>query len=145
MGHSTVSFQLFKKWSECNPSKCAMRHEHHVSLYLTHYFNYYQPPLVVSWEDTLSVSVIIVSCPFLCIKISSDYKGKFVWILLFSASTDGRIFVWKINEGPDDEDKPQITGKVIVALQITGDGESFLPRVCWHSHKQVRKLWHYFS
>eukprot|EP00268_Persea_americana_P027004 TRINITY_DN2652_c0_g1_i5.p1 TRINITY_DN2652_c0_g1~~TRINITY_DN2652_c0_g1_i5.p1 ORF type:complete len:1372 (-),score=326.96 TRINITY_DN2652_c0_g1_i5:364-4479(-) len=56
--------------------------------------------------------------------------------LLASASTDGRIFVWKINEGPDEEDRPQITGKTIVALHIIGDGESFHPRVCWHSHKQ---------
>lgn len=54
-----------------------------------------------------------------------------------SASTDGRIFVWKINEGPDEEDKPQITGKVIIALQILGAGESVHPRVCWHPHKQV--------
>lgn len=52
-------------------------------------------------------------------------------------SIDGRVFVWKINEGPDEEDKPQITGKTIVALHIIGDGESFHPRVCWHSHKQV--------
>ncbi|KAK4254538.1 hypothetical protein QN277_009909 [Acacia crassicarpa] len=56
--------------------------------------------------------------------------------LLASASTDGRIFIWKINEGPDEEDKPQITGKVIIALQILGAGESVLPRVCWHPHKQ---------
>ncbi|XP_028791735.1 LOW QUALITY PROTEIN: enhancer of mRNA-decapping protein 4-like [Neltuma alba] len=56
--------------------------------------------------------------------------------LLASASTDGRIFVWKINEGPDEEDKPQITGKVIIALQISGVGESVHPRVCWHPHKQ---------
>ncbi|MED6131689.1 hypothetical protein PIB30_012127 [Stylosanthes scabra] len=56
--------------------------------------------------------------------------------LLASASTDGRIFVWKINEGPDEEDKPQITGKVITAIQITGESDSVHPRVCWHPHKQ---------
>ncbi|XP_058114756.1 enhancer of mRNA-decapping protein 4-like isoform X2 [Magnolia sinica] len=56
--------------------------------------------------------------------------------LLASSSIDGRIFVWKINEGPDEEDKPQITGKVIVAIHMVGDGESFHPRICWHSHKQ---------
>ncbi|XP_077237507.1 enhancer of mRNA-decapping protein 4-like [Tasmannia lanceolata] len=56
--------------------------------------------------------------------------------LLASASIDGRVFVWKINEGPDEEDNPQITGKIIIALQIVGEGESFHPRVCWHSHKQ---------
>ncbi|CAI8590480.1 unnamed protein product [Vicia faba] len=56
--------------------------------------------------------------------------------LLASASTDGRIFIWKINEGPDEEDKPQITGRVILAIQILGESESVHPRVCWHPHKQ---------
>ncbi|MQL78335.1 hypothetical protein Taro_010770 [Colocasia esculenta] len=56
--------------------------------------------------------------------------------LLASASSDGRIFVWKIYEGPDKEDKPQITGKIIVAIQMMSDGKSFHPRVCWHCHKQ---------
>ncbi|OIV91879.1 hypothetical protein TanjilG_17871 [Lupinus angustifolius] len=56
--------------------------------------------------------------------------------LLASASTDGRIFVWKINEGPDDEDKPQIAAKVITAIQILGESEVVHPRVCWHPHKQ---------
>ncbi|KAH6786231.1 Transducin/WD40 repeat-like superfamily protein [Perilla frutescens var. hirtella] len=56
--------------------------------------------------------------------------------LLASASVDGRVYVWKITEGPDEEDKPQITGKIIIALQITGEGESLHPRVCWHCHKQ---------
>ncbi|MQL86384.1 hypothetical protein Taro_018907 [Colocasia esculenta] len=56
--------------------------------------------------------------------------------LLASASVDGRIFVWKINEGPDKEDKPQITGRIVVAIQIVSDGELFHPQVCWHCHKQ---------
>ncbi|XP_042519509.1 enhancer of mRNA-decapping protein 4-like isoform X2 [Macadamia integrifolia] len=56
--------------------------------------------------------------------------------LLASASIDGRVFVWKINEGPDEEDKPQITGKIVIAIQIIGGGDSIHPRVCWHSHKQ---------
>lgn len=56
---------------------------------------------------------------------------------MHSASTDGRIFIWKINEGPDEEDKPQITGKVILAIQILGESESVHPRICWHPHKQV--------
>ncbi|XP_022857605.1 enhancer of mRNA-decapping protein 4-like [Olea europaea var. sylvestris] len=56
--------------------------------------------------------------------------------LLASASMDGRVYVWKIIEGPDEEDKPQITGRIVVALQITGAGESIYPRVCWHCHKQ---------
>ncbi|KAG9448788.1 hypothetical protein H6P81_008753 [Aristolochia fimbriata] len=56
--------------------------------------------------------------------------------LLASASIDGRVFVWKVDEGPDKEDKPQITGNIVIAIQILGDGESFHPRICWHSHKQ---------
>ncbi|OVA12336.1 WD40 repeat [Macleaya cordata] len=56
--------------------------------------------------------------------------------LLASASMDGRVFVWKINEGLDGEDKPQITGKIVIAIQIVGEDESVHPRVCWHSHKQ---------
>ncbi|XWS19259.1 hypothetical protein CRYUN_Cryun31cG0000600 [Craigia yunnanensis] len=56
--------------------------------------------------------------------------------LLASASVDGRVFVWKINEDPDDEDKPQIFGKVVIAIQIVGQEESIHPRVCWHPHKQ---------
>lgn len=45
--------------------------------------------------------------------------------------------MWKINEGPDEEEKPQITGKIGLAIQIEGVGESIQPRVCWHPHKQV--------
>lgn len=57
--------------------------------------------------------------------------------ILSSASIDGRVYVWKITEGTDEEDKPQITGKIVVAIQIVGEGESVHPRVCWHCHKQV--------
>ncbi|KAL6975136.1 hypothetical protein U1Q18_023931 [Sarracenia purpurea var. burkii] len=56
--------------------------------------------------------------------------------LLASASVDGRVYIWKITEGTDEEDKPQITGKIVTAIQIIGEGESFHPRVCWHCHKQ---------
>ncbi|KAK3218717.1 hypothetical protein Dsin_012687 [Dipteronia sinensis] len=56
--------------------------------------------------------------------------------LLASASVDGRFFIWNITEGPDEEDKPQILGKIVVAIQILADGESVHPRVCWHPHKQ---------
>jgi enhancer of mRNA-decapping protein 4 len=56
--------------------------------------------------------------------------------LLASASVDGRIFIWKINEGSDEEEKPQITGKIVLAIQIEGEGKSVHPRVCWHPHKQ---------
>ncbi|KAJ7946479.1 enhancer of mRNA-decapping protein 4-like [Quillaja saponaria] len=56
--------------------------------------------------------------------------------LLASSSIDGRVFIWKINEGPDEEEKPQITGKIITSIQIAVDGESVHPRVCWHPHKQ---------
>ncbi|KAA8519249.1 hypothetical protein F0562_013505 [Nyssa sinensis] len=56
--------------------------------------------------------------------------------LLASASVDRRVFIWRINEGPDVEDRPQITGKIVIAIQIVGEGESVHPRVCWHCHKQ---------
>ncbi|KAG5550933.1 hypothetical protein RHGRI_009378 [Rhododendron griersonianum] len=56
--------------------------------------------------------------------------------LLASASENGRVYVWKITEGPDEEDKPQITGKLVIAIQIVGEGKSVHPRVCWHCHKQ---------
>jgi enhancer of mRNA-decapping protein 4 len=56
--------------------------------------------------------------------------------LLASASVDGRVFVWKIDEGSDEENRPQITGKIVIALQIVGDTESYHPHICWHSHKQ---------
>ncbi|XP_024966373.1 enhancer of mRNA-decapping protein 4-like isoform X2 [Cynara cardunculus var. scolymus] len=56
--------------------------------------------------------------------------------LLASASMDGRVYVWKITEGPDEDDKPLITGKIVIAVQIVGEGEPFHPRVCWHCHKQ---------
>nr|GEW81222.1 hypothetical protein [Tanacetum cinerariifolium] len=38
--------------------------------------------------------------------------------LLAGASIDGRVFVWKITEGKDEDDKPQITGNIVIALQI---------------------------
>ncbi|XP_024976086.1 enhancer of mRNA-decapping protein 4-like [Cynara cardunculus var. scolymus] len=56
--------------------------------------------------------------------------------LLASASIDGRVYVWKLTESPDEDDKPQISRKIVIAIQITGEGESVHPRVCWHCHKQ---------
>ncbi|XP_065861873.1 enhancer of mRNA-decapping protein 4-like [Euphorbia lathyris] len=56
--------------------------------------------------------------------------------LLASAGVDGRFNVWKISEGPDDEDKPQITGKTVISIQIVGEEEIKNPRVCWHCYKQ---------
>lgn len=55
---------------------------------------------------------------------------------LASVSVDGRIYVWRIDEGTDEENKPQISGKIEVAIQIVGDAEAYHPRICWHSHKQ---------
>ncbi|XP_062222153.1 enhancer of mRNA-decapping protein 4-like [Phragmites australis] len=55
---------------------------------------------------------------------------------LASASVDGRIYVWRIDEGPDKENKPQISGKIEIAIQVVGDSEAYHPRICWHSHKQ---------
>ncbi|CAN6450434.1 unnamed protein product [Victoria cruziana] len=56
--------------------------------------------------------------------------------LLASASVDGKVFIWKITESHDEEDKPQIAAKIVLAIQIVGDRELFHPRVCWHTHKQ---------
>ncbi|KAJ4893510.1 Enhancer of mRNA-decapping protein 4 [Raphanus sativus] len=56
--------------------------------------------------------------------------------LLASVSLDGKVFVWKISEGSEGEDDPQITGKIALALQILGHEDTKHPRVCWHSHKQ---------
>ncbi|XP_031403990.1 enhancer of mRNA-decapping protein 4-like isoform X2 [Punica granatum] len=58
--------------------------------------------------------------------------------LLASASTDGRICVWKISEGLEEDDKPQISGNAVIAIQVIGgeEDESVHPRVCWHCHKQ---------
>ncbi|XP_022716655.1 enhancer of mRNA-decapping protein 4-like isoform X2 [Durio zibethinus] len=56
--------------------------------------------------------------------------------LLASVNLEGRIFVWKIFEGPDEKETPQITGKIVTAVQILGNEEYVHPRVCWHRHKQ---------
>ncbi|WJX31416.1 hypothetical protein P8452_19844 [Trifolium repens] len=56
--------------------------------------------------------------------------------LLASVGTDGRVFVWKISEGPDDEDKPQITANIVIAIQIVGEEKVEHPQICWHCHKQ---------
>ncbi|KAL8205746.1 hypothetical protein R6Q57_009297 [Mikania cordata] len=56
--------------------------------------------------------------------------------LLASAYMDGRVYIWKILEAPDEDDKQQITGKIVTAVQILGGGEPVHPRVCWHCHKQ---------
>ncbi|RDY08653.1 Varicose-related protein, partial [Mucuna pruriens] len=56
--------------------------------------------------------------------------------LLASVGTDGRVYVWKISEGPDDEDKPQITANIVIALQIAGEEKVEHPQICWHCHKQ---------
>ncbi|KAI4320831.1 hypothetical protein MLD38_034276 [Melastoma candidum] len=55
--------------------------------------------------------------------------------LLASASTDGRICVWKVSEGPEEE-KQQISGDAVIAIQIMGEQVSIHPLVCWHCHKQ---------
>ncbi|KAG2273144.1 hypothetical protein Bca4012_085949 [Brassica carinata] len=56
--------------------------------------------------------------------------------LLASVSLDGKVFVWKISEGSEGDDDPQITGEIALALQILGHGDTKHPRVCWHPHKQ---------
>ncbi|PRQ36053.1 putative transcription factor WD40-like family [Rosa chinensis] len=56
--------------------------------------------------------------------------------LLASMSVEGRLFVCKISEGLDEEGMPQITGKIVMAIQIVGEGEAVHPRVWRHCHKQ---------
>ncbi|CAA7016335.1 unnamed protein product [Microthlaspi erraticum] len=56
--------------------------------------------------------------------------------LLASVSLDGKVFVWKISEGAEGDDQPQITGNIVLALQILGEEDTKHPRVCWHCHKQ---------
>uniref|UniRef100_A0A1J3IE35 Enhancer of mRNA-decapping protein 4 n=1 Tax=Noccaea caerulescens TaxID=107243 RepID=A0A1J3IE35_NOCCA len=56
--------------------------------------------------------------------------------LLASVSLDGKVFVWKISEGSEGDDQPQITGNIVLALQILGEEDTKHPRVCWHCHKQ---------
>ncbi|KAJ8444784.1 hypothetical protein Cgig2_011746 [Carnegiea gigantea] len=48
--------------------------------------------------------------------------------LLASASIDGRVYVWKISEGPGEEDKSQISGVVVLAIHISGEEGSIHPR-----------------
>ncbi|KAL1204880.1 Enhancer of mRNA-decapping protein 4 [Cardamine amara subsp. amara] len=56
--------------------------------------------------------------------------------LLASVSLDGKVYVWSISEGSEGDDQPQITGKIVLALQILGEEDTKHPRVCWHCHKQ---------
>ncbi|XP_061353265.1 enhancer of mRNA-decapping protein 4-like isoform X2 [Gastrolobium bilobum] len=55
---------------------------------------------------------------------------------MFISWLDGRVYVWKISEGPDDEDKPQITANIVIAIQIVGEEKVEHPQICWHCHKQ---------
>lgn len=56
--------------------------------------------------------------------------------LLASASSDGRVFVRRIVEGPGEDDKVQITDQILLAIQFTGDWEVVHPHVCWHTHSE---------
>ncbi|XP_040374550.1 disease resistance protein RPV1-like [Rosa chinensis] len=49
-------------------------------------------------------------------------------ILINLVSVGGWLFVWKISEGPDEGGTPQITGKIVIAIQIVGEGEAVHPR-----------------
>lgn len=63
---------------------------------------------------------------------------KVVSFFLYSASVDGLIIIWKIVEGKDEEDKPQISEKIVLAIKIVGPAIPVHPRLCWHPHKQVK-------
>ncbi|KAK4752650.1 hypothetical protein SAY87_021448 [Trapa incisa] len=57
--------------------------------------------------------------------------------LLASASTDGRVCIWKIVEGLEEDDKLHIIGKTVISIQVTGEEDNSVhPRICWHCHKQ---------
>ncbi|KAG4394618.1 hypothetical protein GLYMA_20G068950v4 [Glycine max] len=60
----------------------------------------------------------------------------FVYELLYSVGTDDRVYLWEISEGPDDEDKLQITTNIVIALQIVREEKVEHPQICWHCHKQ---------
>lgn len=57
--------------------------------------------------------------------------------VLCSANMDGRVYVWKFAEGPDEHGEQQIIANIIIAVKIEGEGEPVHPRVCWHCQKQV--------
>lgn len=80
----------------------------------------------------------------LCLFISVFFWLAFPFISIFlflsnSVSLDGKVYVWGISEGSEGDDQPQITGKIVLALQILGEEDTKHPRVCWHCHKQVVK------
>ncbi|MCO5547298.1 hypothetical protein L7F22_000745 [Adiantum nelumboides] len=56
--------------------------------------------------------------------------------LLASASSDGRVFVRKIVEGPDEDNTLQITDQILLAIHFIGEWDSVHPRVCWLCHTQ---------
>lgn len=65
--------------------------------------------------------------------------------LLASVSVDGRVYVWKICEAPDEQDELQITGNAIIAIHFLRgeqEGDCVHPQVCWHCNRQVIE---YFS
>ncbi|KAF1891335.1 hypothetical protein Lal_00016966 [Lupinus albus] len=57
--------------------------------------------------------------------------------LLASVGADCRIYVWKISEGVDIEEKPQITADIVIAIQIVGEEKVENPQICWHCYKQM--------
>ena len=78
-----------------------------------------------------------VMLPFLIYRFLQTTLPSAFSISENSVSLDGKVFVWKISEGSEGDDDPQITGKIVLALQILGEEDTKHPRVCWHSHKQV--------
>ncbi|PWA70636.1 WD40 repeat-containing protein [Artemisia annua] len=58
--------------------------------------------------------------------------------LLASASMDGRVYVWKITEGPDDDDTPQIIGKIVIAIEAPVDPTKELSRLVYeHKYEEA--------
>lgn len=55
---------------------------------------------------------------------------------MFSASTDGRVFVRLIVESRDKDGKPFIQDQIVAAVHFIGDWESTNPRICWQTQVQ---------
>ncbi|GFZ12684.1 transducin/WD40 repeat-like superfamily protein [Actinidia rufa] len=100
---------------------------------------------VINLEGELIPELLRSLLAYLPIHLSTfvSIRGSRTWLSLLRMFTFwpvrawmGEFYVWKITEGPDEDDKPQITGKIVIAIQIVGEGESVHPRVCWHCHKQ---------
>ncbi|RZC59815.1 hypothetical protein C5167_007127 [Papaver somniferum] len=47
--------------------------------------------------------------------------------LLASASINGKVFVWEIKEGANEDNKPRKTWEIVTVIQIMGEEEFIHP------------------